>query len=113
MDTLHQVDVQRARLQAASIAAEVLAGRVSAVIGALDLTRLRPMLDVPDDDPEFETFMLIDSECDGLPIGQVRRYWSVEALARNAPDVAHAEQWAMETGRDAFQKVVERFASAA
>jgi hypothetical protein len=113
MDIVHQVDVQRARLQAASIAAEVLAGRVSAVIGAVDLTRLRPSLEVSDDDPEFETFMVIDSECDGLPIGPVRQYWSVEALARKAPDVARAEQWAMETGREAFQRVVERFAATA
>lgn len=106
---MHQVDVQRARLHAASIAAEVLAGRVSAVIGAVDLTRLRSSLQVPDDDPEFETFMVIDSECDGLPIGPVRQYWSAEALARKAPDVARAEQWALETGREAFQRVVERF----
>jgi len=109
MTIVHQSDVQRARLQAASIAAEVLAGRVSAVLGAVDLTRLRSSLDVPDDDPEFETFMVIDSECDGLPIGPVRQYWSAEALARKAPDVASAEQWAMETGREAFQRVVERF----
>jgi hypothetical protein len=109
---MQMVDVQRARLQAASIAAEVLAGRVSAVIGAVDVTRLRPSLDVPDDDPEFETFMLIDSECEGLPIGPVRQYWSAEALVRKAPDVAHAEQSAMATGREAFQRIVERFGAA-
>jgi len=107
------IDVQLARLHAASIAAEVLAGRISAVIGAADLTRLRPSLDVPDDDPEFETFMVIDSESEGLPIGSVRQYWSAEALDRKAPDVAHAERWAMETGREAFQRVVERFAAVA
>jgi hypothetical protein len=107
-----QSDIQAARSRAASIAAAVLAGRVSAVTGAVDLTKLRPMLDVPDDDPEFETFMVIDSECDGLPIGPVRQYWSEEALARKAPDVLRAEQWAMETGRDAFQNIVERFAAA-
>ena len=107
------IEVQLARLQAASIAAEVLAGRISAVIGAVDLNRLRPSLDVSDDDPEFETFMLIDSECEGLPIGPVRQYWSAEALVRKAPFVAHAEQWALETGRDAFQRVVERFAAVA
>jgi len=107
------IDVQLARLQAASIAAEVLAGRISAVIGAVDLNRLRPSLDVPDDDPDFETFMVIDSESEGLPIGSVRQYWSAEALACKAPDVAHAERWAMETGREAFQRVVERFAAVA
>jgi len=56
---------------------------------------------------------VIDSESEGLPIGSVRQYWSAEALDRKAPDVAHAERWAMETGRDAFQRVVERFAAVA
>ena len=57
--------------------------------------------------------MVIDSESEGLPIGSVRQYWSAEALDRKAPDVAHAERWAMETGREAFQRVVERFAAVA
>lgn len=110
---MRNVDILKTRLQAAGIATEVLAGRVSAVVGAVNLTRLRPSLEVPDDDPEFETFMVIDSECDGLPIGSVRQHWSAEALARKAADVARAEQWAMEIGRAAFQRVVERFAAAA
>ena len=109
---MDQSDIQAARSRAANIAAAVLARRVSALIGAVDLIRLRPLLDVPDDDPEFETLMLIDSECDELPIGPVRQYWSEEALARKAPEVLDAEQWALETGRDAFQNIVERFAAA-
>ena len=64
------------RLGTLFIAAAVLAGQLSPVLGAIDLNGLRSSVDVPDDDPDFETFMLIDSECDGLPIGSVRQYWS-------------------------------------
>ena len=106
-------DIQNARGQAATIAAAVLAGRVGAVLGAIDLNRLRPLLDVPDDDQDFQTFMVIDSECDRLPFGTVRQHWSAEALALKESDVARAERWAMETGMEAFANVVARFAPSA
>jgi hypothetical protein len=80
------------------------------VLGAIDLNQLRKQLDVPDGDPDFETFMLIDSECDRLPFGTVRQHWAEDALATKAAELAHAEQWAMETGKEAFTNVVARFA---
>jgi len=103
----------RARRQAATIAADVLAGRLSPVIGAVELNfNLRADLDVSADDEDFKTFMLIDSECDGMPIGPVRQYWSPEALAQKEPDVQRAERWAMKIGRQAFQSIVARFTGA-
>jgi ankyrin repeat protein len=65
------------------------------------------------DDQDFQVFMLIDSECDGLPIGSVRQHWAPEALARKESDVQRAERWAMEVGREAFQSLVDRFAGVA
>jgi hypothetical protein len=110
---MERLDIQNARAQAAKIAAAVLAGQLSAVLGAIDLNGLRFSVDVPDDDPDFQTFMVIDSECDGLPIGSVQQHWSPEALTRKEPEVAHAERWAMDTGAEAFRNVVARFAPAA
>jgi hypothetical protein len=110
---LDHPDVQSARTNAAAIAAAVLAGQLSPVVGAIDLHRLRSSVDVPNNDSDFEAFRLIDSECDGLPVGSVRRHWSPEALARKAPAVARAERWAMDTGGEAFRRVVARFAPTA
>ena len=107
---MERPEIQNARIQAGRIAAAVLAGQLSPVLGAIDLNGLRPSVDVPNDDPDFETFMVIDSECEGLPIGSVRQYWSAEALTRKKPEVAHAERWAMDTGAEAFRNVVARFA---
>jgi hypothetical protein len=106
-------DIEKARSQAATIAAAVLAGQLSPVVGAIDLHGLRSSVDVPDDDPDFEAFMLIESECDGLPIGPARQHWSDEALERKESEVAHAERWAMDTGAEAFRNVLSRFAPAA
>ncbi|MEZ5284332.1 MAG: hypothetical protein R2712_05890 [Vicinamibacterales bacterium] len=110
---MDQPDIRDARAKAAKIAAAVLARQLSPVLGAVDLNRLRFSVDVPTDDPDFETFILIDSECDGLPIGSVRQYWSPEALTRKEPEVAHAERWAMDAGAEAFRNVLERFGPAA
>ncbi len=89
-----------AQAQAAVIAAEVLAGRMSAVLGAVELnTRLRALLDVREDVPDFRVLMAIDSECDGLPTGLVRQSWAPEARARKDSDVKEVERWAMGVGR--------------
>jgi hypothetical protein len=109
---MDQLDIQDARAKAVKIAEAVLAGQLSPVLGAIDLNGLRSLVDVPDDDPDFEVFMLIDSECDGLPIGSVRRCWSPEALTRKESEVEHAERWAMDTGAAAFRSVLQRFAPA-
>jgi hypothetical protein len=102
-------EVQKARAEAAAIASAILAGRLGAVMGAIYLNRLRSLVDVPDDDPDFETFLVIDSECDALPFGEARNHWAPEALAVKEPEVAEAEQWAIETGIEAFRNVVARF----
>jgi hypothetical protein len=110
---MERLEIQNARMQPAKIAAAVLAGQLSPVLGAIDLNGLRSSVDVPSDDPDFEAFMVIDSECDDLPIGPVRQHWSPDALTRKEPDVAHAERWAVDTGAEAFRNVAARFAPAA
>jgi hypothetical protein len=111
--SLKRLRIQNARTRVVKIAAAVLVGQLSPVVGAIDLNALRSSVDVPDDDPDFEVFMLIDSECDGLPIGSVRQCWSPEALSRKEPEVARAERWAMDSGIEAFRNVLKRFGPAA
>ena len=110
---MEQAEIQQARVQAASIAAAVLAGEISPLLAAIDLNRMRSSVAVADDDADFDTFMAIDSECDGLPIGSVRSHWAPEALARKEPEIRRAERWAIDVGYNAFWSVVRRFAPAA
>jgi hypothetical protein len=109
---MNQDSTVRARAQAVDIANQVLAGSLSPILGAIDLNRLRVSVGVSDDDPDFLIFLVIDSECEGLPIGRARQHWAPEALASKQADVAHAEAWAMRTGREAFWNVVARFGGA-
>jgi hypothetical protein len=98
-----------ARAQAVDVAKQVLLGQISPVIGAQELLRLRPALGVTAADAGFQVFNLIDSESQGVPIGPMRQHWSQEALLAKAEDVRRTEQWALETGAEAFREVVTRF----
>ena len=57
----------------------ILDSNIGIVVGARELTQLLSPLGL-DDDPDALTFRGIDSETNHLPLGEVRRRWSVEAL---------------------------------
>ena len=102
----------RERRRAVSIARAVLAGEMDVLVGARDLRGLRFRVGLPDDDPDFECFVLIESETDALPLADERSTWSAAALIRLAPDIARATKWATDLGWEAFQNVVRRFETA-
>jgi hypothetical protein len=99
-------------VKAAELASRVLAGLASPIVGARELSRLLASLGCDLDDPDYRTFVGIDSETDALPVGRARRHWAPEALADKAPDIARAEKWALDFGRDAFANIVARFGKA-
>ena len=104
--------IVRERRRAVSIARAVLAGQMDVLVGARDLRGLRFRVGVPDDDPDFQCFVLIESETDALPLADERSTWSAAALIRLAPDIARATKWATDLGWEAFQNVVRRFETA-
>src|SRR5262245_2704115 len=99
------------RAQAGAIALSVLDGRLNHIAGARQLVALRSRVGVPDDDPDFLTMVAIDSETDHLPTQGTRKFWSPEALAEKADEIARAEQWARDMGREAFENISSRFGS--
>lgn len=91
------------------VAREALSGQRDRVVAALELVNLRSAVDVPDDDPDFECFVLIDSETDALPLATELSQWSAEALARLKPEMARAREWVRKVGDPSFESVVRRF----
>jgi hypothetical protein len=104
--------IARERRRAVSIARAVLTGKLDVLVGARDLRGLRFRVGVPDDDPDVECFVLIESESDALPLADERSRWSADALIRLAPDIAGATKWATDLRWEAFQNVVRRFETA-
>ena len=88
----------------------MLDGKLSCLFGARRLAALRDEVDVAGGDADLLTFVEIDSETDALPLGEVRQYWSAEALAKLEPEIQSAEAWAARGGSEACRSLIARFA---
>jgi hypothetical protein len=102
----------QARRKAASIARQVLMDDFDPIIAARQLGALRESAGVTRDDPDFTTFVAIDSETDSLPVETERHQWSTEALTKLGPEIAEARSWALTVGKAAFENVLRRFGTA-
>jgi hypothetical protein len=109
MDDHREDHVAASRARATAIASDVVAGLMSPIVGARLLVALRFSVGVREDDRDFTAFVAIDSEADGLPIGAVRRLWDPTVLIEMDTEIARAEAWAADFGREAFRSVVDRF----
>lgn len=105
----HQAYVASCRERAAEIAAAILAGSMPLLDGCHLLDQLGQAVEVPDNDPDFRAFSLIQSETDALPIGHVRAHWAPDALARLEPEIQSATTWAEPIALPACKSVVARF----
>ena len=98
-----------ARAKAVSVAKQVLDGQLSPMLGAMELRRLRPSLNVPSMDSDFDLFSAIGSEGRSLPIGPIREHWAPDALAAKAGEIRNFERWSREVGTASFRNVISRF----
>ena len=105
----HEIDVTTARQQVIEAARAMLAGKLSFIEGARQISDLRWFVDLPEFDPDMIRFVVIDSETDTLPFGDVRQRWQSAALAKLQTEIERSEQWARETGWAACQSLIARF----
>jgi hypothetical protein len=104
-------EVAAARQLVVETARAMLDGRLSFIEGARRINGQKWHVDLPDPelDPDMVCFLLIDSETDILPLGDVRQLWQPAALEKLQPKIEQSEQWARETGRAACQSLIKRF----
>jgi hypothetical protein len=112
-----QDSIERSALEARRdvvlIARRALVGDLDPIVAARRLSALRWSVGLTDQDPDFTTFVVIDSETDSLPVVTERDQWSPEALTRLQAEIAEARDWALSIGKPAFENVVRRFGTAA
>lgn len=103
------MDKDLAQRSIAETAHDILSGKLSYLDAARKFVNLLRMAGVSEDDSDFVPFVLIDSECDHLPIGRQREFWSAEALERKAPELARGEEWARRTAEEHVRNLLLRF----
>jgi hypothetical protein len=105
----NEEDVAAARQLVVETARAMLDGRLSFIEGARRISGRKWDVDLPELDPDMVRFLLIDSETDTLPFGDVRPLWQPAALAKLQPEIERSGQWARATGWAACQSLTARF----
>lgn len=99
---------EEVRFEIGKTAKAMLAGTTSFIEGARRIWELGFTAGL-DGDADFEAFVLIESETDALPFGELRRMWNAEALAKLQPEIDRAEAWARDVGMAACERLAQRF----
>jgi len=105
----HEEYVLSCRARAAEIADSIISGSMPVLEGCHLLDALKSVVEVPDNDPDFLAFNVIQSETDALPIGPAREHWAPDALLKLESELRSAADWARPIALPACKSVVARF----
>jgi hypothetical protein len=108
--SLPEIIIATNRQKVSRIAQDILDGRIGVIEASRALVALRFEVAVDERDPDFITFVGIDSETDDLPVGQTRQHWAPDALAKEDQEIARCEALYREPAREAASHLVARFA---
>jgi hypothetical protein len=91
------------------VARGILDGSMGVIAGAREMTKLHFRSHSKERDEDFLVFVGIDSETDHLPLGDVRRHWSPDALARKDVEIREAEDFFREQAHAAARALIARY----
>lgn len=93
------------RVHILRIAKQLIAGQIGVIAASRKLGYLRHEVE-PQLAKILLTFTGIDSETDALPVGEVRKEWSPDALQRKDKEIAEAEDFYRDSAIDAATEIV-------
>lgn len=93
------------------IARAMIGGELSFLEGARKLVDLRHAAGISDEDVDFMVFVVIESDTDDLPLGEIRNFWLQSALSNLNTEIDDAESWARKIGFSACESLAKRFDS--
>ena len=106
----HSEFVAKERQKLVALCRAMLSGEVSFFEGAVKACSLRHNIEAPENDPDLQAFVLIESEADHLPLKDIQHRWSAEAIERLKPEFEKTEQWAKPFASVACENLIKRFA---
>lgn len=100
------------RSEVAHTARMIRDGKLNVVEGAWQLSALRYDVSQKDFDDDFMLFVAIASETDHLPVGEVRKQYSSNALRKADAEIAEAEKLCRAQVEVACEKLIARLSNA-
>lgn len=108
MSHSREAEIRDARLNIVAAARRMLGQNMSFIGGAREICALRDAAALDYFDRDVLPFVAISSETDDLPLGEERKLWSSEALAKLQPQLDRAEQWARDAGTKHCRQLIGR-----
>lgn len=106
---INQHVIETAHKQIIEAANDMLCGRISFIEGSRRLLFLQMKAEIPEADPDFGPFMGINSESISFPLGEERKLWNPQALAKLQTEIDRVETWARSFGMAACEHLIHRF----
>ena|SRR5579871_3618109 len=111
--TLDEESQKRNRKRVLVVAKDTLDGIVGIIEGSRMLFDLRHTVTEDSFDPDFNIFVLVASETDHLPIGEVRKYWAPDSLAQKDIEIKETEEFYRNDVKAGCRKLIQRFSGTA
>jgi hypothetical protein len=110
MEKMSHADyIEQLRQQAGSVAEAAIAGELDILDACWFLGPLLAQAELPAGDPDAGAIGEVCSELSGLPVGNTRELWSLEARAKLAPQLESLKNWASPLAMPAIKSVAVRF----
>ena len=107
---LSDITASSDRQKIVQIAQGILNGSIGIIAGARQLRVFAGgHAGIDEFDPDFRTFVGIDSETADLPVGESRRHWAADALAKKDVEIARCEALHRDAARQSAERLVARF----
>jgi Protein of unknown function (DUF2489) len=97
------------RAKILEVAQAMLDGALGIIEGSRRLNDLREAMGIYHLDEDFVGFVAIDSETEGLPVGELRTRWNKEALVQQDREVEEAEHLYRDGALEDCRKLIARF----
>jgi hypothetical protein len=99
------------RQRVIAVAQQLLTGRIGVIEAARQINAFRgDRVGLDEFDPDFVTFLAIDSETDDLPVVETRDHWAADALAQKDLEISRCEELHRARAFEAASHLVARFA---
>jgi len=105
----HDQYIEQLRQEAGNVAVAATAGKLDVLDACWFLGPLLAQAELSAGDPDANAIGEVCSELDGLPVGNTRELWSLEARERLAPQLESLKNWASLLAMPAIRSVAVRF----
>jgi hypothetical protein len=92
-----------------ALANDLIEGRIGVIEASRQFCRYRIWFRA-ERDPDFMTFVAIDSDADHLPIGNVRQHWATDALEKKDSEIQQCEEFYKADSIEAARNLAKKYA---